>query len=117
MKRKLLFSVLLMSLIFSMSSVAHSTRELQFENEKVRVWKTMIPPHDQLELHRHAADRVVIGLKGGLLKRIEATGEESDLKFEFGKAYWLPKDPEGTLHGDLNVSSQAVEVMVIELKH
>lgn len=91
-------------------------RVFQFENDQVRVWKTVIMPHQPLKLHRHDCSRVVVGLKGGTLTKIEETGEVSPLIFETGKAYWLTEDPPGTLHGDINESDEPIEVMVIELK-
>ena len=50
--------------------------ELQFENDAVKVWKTVIMPHQPLKLHRHDCSRVVVGLKGGTLTKIEETGEK-----------------------------------------
>ena len=91
-------------------------RVFQFENEYVRVWKTIIMPCQPLKMHRHDCARVVVGLKGGTLTKIEETGEISDLNFETGVAYWLAEDPPGTLHGDINESDEPIEVMVIELK-
>ncbi|MBX9923646.1 MAG: hypothetical protein K2Y01_06010 [Rhabdochlamydiaceae bacterium] len=91
-------------------------RVFQFENEHVRVWKTVIMPHQPLKMHRHDCSRVVIGLKGGSLTKLEETGETSELIFETGKAYWLNEDPPGTLHGDINESDEPIEVMVIEIK-
>lgn len=93
-----------------------TTRILQFENEQVKVWKTIIMPHQPLKMHRHDYARVVVGLKGGTLTKIEETGETSDLTFQTGVAYWLTEDPPGTLHGDINESDEPIEVMVIELK-
>lgn len=98
------------------SSTTTSThRVFQFENEHVRVWKTVIMPNQPLKMHRHDCPRVVIGLKGGSLTKIEETGEMSQLIFETGKAYWLTEDPPGTLHGDINESDEPIEVMVIEM--
>ena len=91
-------------------------RVFQFENEYVRVWKTVIMPRQPLKMHRHDCARVVVGLKGGLLTKCEATGETSELAFETGKAYWLNEDPPNTLHGDINESDEPIEVMVIEIK-
>jgi beta-alanine degradation protein BauB len=91
-------------------------RVFQFENEHVRVWKTTIMPHQPLKMHRHDCARVVVGLKGGTLTKIEETGETSELNFESGVAYWLTEDPPGTLHADINESDEPIEVMVIELK-
>src|SRR5262245_41460750 len=91
-------------------------RVFQFENEHVRVWKTVIMPHQPLKMHRHDCARVVVGLKGGSLTKIEETGETSELVFETGKAYWLNEDPPNSLHGDINESNEPIEVMVIEIK-
>lgn len=91
-------------------------RVLQFENEQVRVWKTIIMPHQPLKMHRHDCSRIVVGLKGGMLKKVEKTGEVSDLRFDTGVAYWLTEDPPSTLHADINESDEPIEVMVIELK-
>lgn len=88
----------------------------QFENEHVRVWKTVIMPHQPLKMHRHDYSRIVVGLKGGTLTKIEETGELSPLKFDTGCAYWLGEDPPGKLHGDVNESDEPIEVMVIEFK-
>lgn len=91
-------------------------RVFQFENEHVKVWKTIIMPHQPLNMHRHDCSRVVVGLKGGSLTKIEETGEKSELVFESGKAYWLNEDPPNTLHSDINESDEPIEVMVIEIK-
>ncbi len=91
-------------------------RVFQFENEHVRVWKTVIMPHQPLKMHRHDCSRVIVGLKGGKLTKIETTGETSELNFETGVAYWLTEDPPGTLHADINESDEPIEVMVIEIK-
>jgi beta-alanine degradation protein BauB len=96
------------------SAITH--RVFQFENEHVRVWKTVIMPNQPLKMHRHDCARVLVGLKGGSLTKIEDTGETSELVFETGKAYWLTEDPPGTLHGDVNDSNEPIEVMVIEIK-
>lgn len=91
-------------------------RVFQFENEHVRVWKTVIMPNQPLKMHRHDCSRVIVGLKGGSLTKIEDTGETSQLVFETGKAYWLNEDAPNTLHGDINESDEPIEVMVIEIK-
>lgn len=93
-------------------------RELQFENEHVSVWKTVISPDHPLPMHRHNNGRVVISLNGGELMRINENGSCNPIAFEAHKAYWLAADQEHEgLHGDLNVNSEPVVVMVIEMKH
>lgn len=105
------------SLLFSEEIQSPGTHRIfQFENEHVRVWKTVIMPNQPLKMHRHECARVVIDLKGGSLTKLENTGETSELKFETGKAYWLDEDLPNTLHGDVNESNEPIEVMVIEIK-
>ncbi len=105
---------LLISCFLAANPFTH--RELQVENEEVKVWKTVIMPLSPLKMHRHDANRVVVGLKGGILKKITDKGEISFLEFETGKAYWLDADPENELHADINESDKPIEVMVIEFK-
>jgi quercetin dioxygenase-like cupin family protein len=87
----------------------------QFENDRVRVWKSIIAPHQPLTLHRHDRPRVVVVLSGGTLTIVEDSGTRRTVTWESGRAYWLDPDPPGTAHGDLNEGPSPIEVMVIEL--
>jgi hypothetical protein len=92
-------------------------REPQFENEHVRVWKSIIMPKQPLALHRHEKGRALIALKGGQLKVVDKDGKAiNTYNWETGKAYWLDADPPGQMHGDLNDTSDPIEVIVVELK-
>ncbi len=92
-------------------------REPQLENEQVRVWKTIIAPHQPLNFHRHDNDRVLIALTDGRLRVVDPSGKEvTTYTWERGKSYWLGADPPGQTHADLNESDQPVEVIVVELK-
>ncbi|HXV64224.1 MAG TPA: hypothetical protein VEK15_26220 [Vicinamibacteria bacterium] len=94
-----------------------SRREPQFENEHVKVWKSVIVPNSPLRLHRHDHGRALIALKGGTLKVIDESGETVDTyEWEDGKAYWLDADPPDEQHGDLNEGPETMEVIVVELK-
>jgi hypothetical protein len=94
-----------------------SRREPQFENEKVKVWKSIILPNQPLTLHRHEHGRALIALKGGNLKVVDGSGKTVDTyHWEDGKAYWLDADPPGTMHGDLNEGPGTMEVIVVELQ-
>ena len=66
-------------------------------------------------MHRHEKSRIVVGIKGGTLKKITDTGEESYLHFETGKAYWLEADPPYELHADVNEGLEPIEVMPKQL--
>jgi beta-alanine degradation protein BauB len=92
-------------------------REPQFENEHVRAWKSIILPKQPLALHRHEKGRALIALKGGQLKVVDKDGKTLDTyNWETGKAYWLDADPPGQTHGDVNDTSETIEVVVVELK-
>lgn len=94
-----------------------SRREPQFENEHVKVWKSIIVPNQPLRLHRHDHGRALIALKGGTLKVVDESGETVDIyEWEDGKAYWLDADPPDKLHGDLNEGTETMEVIVVELQ-
>ncbi len=89
----------------------------QFENEHVEVWKTIILPEQPLSMHRHDNPRAIIALKGGTLTVVNEAGDERDMVWETGSAYWLDIDPEGELHGDVNRGSEPIEVIVVQLKN
>ena len=97
------------------STPATTQRYPQFENESVRVWKSVIVPHQPLSLHRHENGRVIVALAGGTLKVVKESGESRSVVWETGKAYWLTADPPGEKHGDLNEGKDAIEVMVVEM--
>ena len=95
---------------------ATTQRFPQFENENVAVWKTVIAPNQPLSMHRHERGRVLVALKGGTLKIVPENGEPRLVTWETGNAYWLPADPPGEMHGDVNESNETIEVMVIEMR-
>lgn len=89
----------------------------QFENEEVRVWKSVIMPEAPLAMHRHEHPRVIIALQGGTMKIVEQNGPTEEHQWETGKAYWLPANTPNTVHADVNVGAKPIEVIVVELKH
>jgi hypothetical protein len=94
-----------------------SYRVPMFENDEVKVWKTVIVPKSPLSMHRHEHGRTIVVLKGGNLTILQDTGEKKMVEWETGKAYWLDADPPGDKkHADVNETSEAIEVMVIENK-
>ena len=95
-----------------------SRREPQFENEHVKVWKSIILPNQPLRLHRHEHGRALVALTDGDLKVVNEAGETVDTyEWKAGKAYWLDKDPPEVVHGDLNEGPGTIEVIVVELKN
>ena len=96
---------------------AQTRREPQFENEHVRVWKSIILPNQPLTLHRHDHGRTIVALKGGTLDVVNGKGETSKrVTWESGKAYWLDADPAGQQHGDVNRGAEPIEVIVVEMR-
>ena len=96
---------------------AQTRREPQFENEHVRVWKSIILPNQPLALHRHDHGRTIVALKGGTLDVVGAKGETmKKMTWESGKAYWLGPDLPGEQHGDLNRGAAPIEVIVVEMR-
>lgn len=90
-------------------------RTLQFANDDMKVWKSVIAAGNPLPLHRHDHPRVLIALKGGTMDIREETGQSDIQNWETGKAYWLPANPK-TLHQDVNVGNEPIEVIVVELQ-
>ena len=98
--------------------MASTRREPQFENEHLKVWKTIIEPNQPLALHRHERGRAVVVLAGGRLTVVDGSGNEvGHYDWETGKAYWLDADPPNTQHGDQNKGTEPIEVIVVELKN
>ena len=102
---------------FAQAQISQTRREPQFENENVRVWKSISMPDQPLSLHRHEFGRTIVVLKGGALDIVDAAGKTmKTLQWETGKAYWLDKDPAGQQHGDLNRGKEPIEVIVVEMR-
>lgn len=92
-------------------------REPQFDNDHVRVWKSIIMPNQPLALHRHDHGRTIVALKGGTLDIVDAKGQTTKkMTWETGKAYWLDVDPPGQQHGDMNRGTEPIEVIVVEMR-
>jgi hypothetical protein len=96
---------------------SQTRREPQFENDSVRVWKSIIMPNQPLALHRHDFGRTIVALKGGTLDVVDARGQTKDrMTWETGRAYWLGADPPGEQHGDMNRGKEPIEVIVVEMR-
>ena len=51
-----------------------SQRIVQFENDDVKVWKSIVVANAPLTMHRHEHGRVIIPLRGGTMKIVEQSG-------------------------------------------
>jgi beta-alanine degradation protein BauB len=101
----------------SQQPAAQTQRFPQFENDNVRVWRSLVLPDSPLTLHRHDHGRVIIPLQGGTMNIVQQNGPTESHIWEVGKAYWLPANPPGTMHADVNAGTKPIEVMVVELKN
>jgi len=113
-----LLAALTFSAGFAVSQTLIQTgRESQFENGAVKVWKSLVLPHDPLPMHRHEHPRVIVALRGGTMKILEDTGKSDVYEWQTGNAYWLSSNAPGTHHQDINVGDTPIEVMVVELEN
>lgn len=103
--------------VLAAQQATQTQRFPQFENEDVKVWRSVVLPHSPLTMHRHEHPRVIIPLVGGTMKIVESTGGSEEHHWETGKAYWLPTNPPNTTHADVNAGDKPIEVMVVELEH
>lgn len=97
-------------------NAVETRRTPQFENDEVKVWKSVVMPNSPLPLHRHEHPRVLVALVGGTMKIVDQDGASESHDWQSGTAFWLPSNPPGTLHADVNAGDKPIEVMVIELK-
>ena len=100
----------------SPAAAEQTQRFPQFENESVKVWKSVILPNQPLAMHHHDHPRVIIALTGGVMNLVEQNGPTERHIWEAGKAYWLPAMPPGAMHSDVNAGDKPIEVMVVELE-
>lgn len=94
-----------------------SKRIPYFDNKKVSVWETIIYPskNQQLQMHRHEHDRVLVAFTNGQLKITNDKNQVHYLNLVKNKAYYLTKDVPNEQHTDENVTSHPIKVLVIEL--
>jgi quercetin dioxygenase-like cupin family protein len=109
-------SVLISQVEQKSQTTPQSLRTPQFENDAVKVWKTVVLPHQPLAMHRHDHPRIIIALTGGTMNLVDPAGQIEPHVWETGKAYWLPAMPPNTLHSDVNAGDKPMEVMVVELE-
>jgi quercetin dioxygenase-like cupin family protein len=103
--------------VWAQQQAQQSRREPQFENEQLRVWKSIIMPGQPLALHRHEHGRALVSLNGGELQVIDGNKKVLDTyKLTAGKAMWLGADPPGQTHADVNPGKTPVEVIVVQLQ-
>ena len=120
MPTRLMFWLVIAAFVPAVIAVAQQSSETQripqFENDEVRVWKSIIMPNQPLTMHRHENPRALIALTDATLDIVQDSGERETVHWEAGKAYWLTADPPGKMHADENRSGVPIEVIVVELQ-
>lgn len=88
-----------------------------FENDTVRVWRTVIAPGEPLPVHYHEKPRVAVPLQDVHLKRVFA-GSTEKLTFERGKAYWESQETKHESHEvhTANQTDRDIEIVIVEIK-
>ena len=56
------------------NKTAQTKRFPQFENDTVKVWKTVVLPNQPLAMHHHDHPRVIIALTGGTTNIVDPSG-------------------------------------------
>lgn len=117
-KISVLFGAILICLNTCSFAAPTTNRITQLTNDKVEVWETIIYPNKKQELpmHRHEHDRVIVALTDGILKVTNDKGQTHELKLQKDKAYYLTKDIPGEMHTDENITTHPIKVMVVELR-
>lgn len=90
-----------LGIVHSQQTASKTQRIPQFDNEDVKVWKSVVLPNAPLTMHRHDHPRIIIALGGGTMKIVDQGGAEEKHVWETGKAYWLPANPPNTMHADV----------------
>ena len=93
-----------------------SERIPQFENDEVKVWKSIVAPNAPLAMHRHDHPRIIIAMVGGKMNIVSESGATEPNDWKTGNAYWLTANPPDQRHADVNSGNKPIEVMVVELK-
>lgn len=122
-KRVVLIAVFSMALgaaataaVFARQQTGGTQRIPQFENDQVKVWKSIVMPKQPLTMHRHEHGRTLVALVGGTMDIVQKDGSSVPHVWETGKAYWLDADVPNTTHADVNNTDKPIEVIVVEMK-
>lgn len=101
--------------IFSAS--CSTKRQFFIENSSVKIWKTLLCPHQKLEFHAHQFPRVIIPEEDGYLKVIYKSGKEKGISLKRKIPFFLSATQGKELHQDENLGLKPLHLTVIELKN
>jgi quercetin dioxygenase-like cupin family protein len=87
--------------------------KMEFENDKVRVFRGKYGPHEEGQMHEHFHNRVVVYLTDSDMRVTALDGKQELKHMHAGEVQW------GTpaKHKDDNAGDAPVEMVVVELKN
>lgn len=109
------YYILLAASLFSLE-LQSMEREIQFENQQIKVAKVKVLPYEEIGLHRDALPRIIVPLQGGTITRLETDGTTNEVTYTTGTAVYREADPAEMLHRSVNKSSEPIELIVIQFK-
>ena len=113
-----IFVMINLNLSVHAANTGQTSRTPLLDNKQVKVWRTVLYPskQQQLKMHHHANDRVLVALDNGKIKIVNDEQQTHYLDITAGNAYFLPKDQGLHKHTDENMGKKPLKVVVIELK-
>lgn len=87
--------------------------KLEFENDRVRVFRATIGPHAVAPMHEHSLNRINIFLTDQDFRSTDSSGKVSIVKHKAGDVVWGTP----TTHTEENLSDQPFDVVTIEIKN
>jgi quercetin dioxygenase-like cupin family protein len=86
---------------------------LELENDKVRIFRTRVGPHESVPMHDHVLDAVSVYLTDLRVKVTTASGEVEDRPGRAGQVSYFPG---GRKHKIENLLDTPYELIEIEIK-
>src|SRR5204863_395629 len=91
--------------------VAPKYCRVEFENDRIRVLRWAVGPHEKVPMHKHPS-YVSVFLTDDHSRYVLADGKTVEVRVKRGHVAWSP----GTQHAAENLSAQSEELIQVELK-
>lgn len=113
----LLISLLMASRLAFATAACETHRDLVFDNQDAKVWKTTLCPNQYLPFHTHQHARVAISEEKGRLDVLYKSGKKTSIRLEKGIPVFLSRIQGKALHQDINSGKETLHITVIEMKN
>src|SRR5207237_719150 len=90
-------------------------QRILFENDRVRVWEIVLEPGEELAVHTHELDYVVVNIETSQMEAREHTGQLRQVEPLAGDVSWT-SPAGGQTHSLLNKGKTRYVNRLIELK-